>query len=678
MTKRLPKTADYYDISFTGKPDYCEKTELLAYVSSRAVQGEYRYEQKVLLKNISTGEERRVTAGGTRETNPRFSPDGSRLCFLSDADGEMQIYIAELTTGECRRLTAMRYGAADPVWSPKGDRIAFLSKCAVGEDKTLLQQPLTSEERLRLARERLKEPVEITDFAYKTEEAMGFAAKETTHIWSIGLDEAQATMLTDGDRDHVMPVWFPDGERILFTSNRARPRSEFIGMDLFSVPAKGGEISRLTDSLYIAYYPKAFVPRFTPDGKTVIVGALTPLTEGGMPPTRLYKLPAEGGEAVSIWPDNAPCHEATCFFYNGEAYGGYYESAQVSSDGEYVYFISGWHGSGNIYRARINGEPEITALTSHEAVYKSIGMPQNGRMVVLRGDFLHYSEAYLFDERDGSETQLTDGNPWLSEVAFSKPEEIWMDTLDGESRLQGWVFKPQSVKEGEKYPAIVYIHGGPTPFYGYGLTYEHQCILGAGIGLMFCNFRGSTGYGPKHADVKKAYDGAAFYDILQFVDEACRRFDWIDSERLGVTGGSFGGYMTNWIAGHSKRFKAAVSQRSVVSDLIMDVSSDMSAGGSQGFRDYYDYMRDRIRTSPVSYAENIDIPFLILHSYGDMRCPVEGAHQLFVAIKDWHPDLPVRMVLFPRSNHELVTGGGIMELRVRHYDEMINWFKKYL
>ena len=211
---------------------------------------------------------------------------------------------------------------------------------------------------------------------------------------------------------------------------------------------------------------------------------------------------------------------------------------------------------------------------------------------------------------------------------------------------------------------------------GAALAYEHQCILGAGIGLIVMNFRGSSGYGEAHQSVQAAYDGRAMTDVLQFVDEACRRFSWIDPDRLGITGGSYGGYLTNWICGHTKRFKAAVTQRSIANELIQYASSDMP-GSSKDWADFSDFMADRLKASPVSYAENIDIPFLILHGMADMRCPVEHAHQLFSAVRECHPDSTVRMVLFPHMTHSFPMEGP-MDLRIAHYDAMIEWFKTYL
>lgn len=682
-TKRKSVLEDYYRIQYVGTPDYCDVKQLLAYTLSRAIEGSDRYKQQIVVKNVSTGEEQIVTAGGDAERNPRFSSDGTKLLFISNATGDDQLYVRDFVRGTTMQLTTMRYGLSDPVWSPSGDQIAFLSACPIGEDEDQLQIPFTAEQKRKRREQLRKRPVVIEDYGYKSEAKMGFADRESTHLWIVDVDGrvadvrgGNAKRLTDGQRDHVMPVWSPDGSYLIFTSNRAQSSKDFIGYDLFKVVPETGEMTQITKDMWIAYYPAAFVPRFTPDGKYVIVGALKPSLEGGMPPTSLFRITPDGEESECIFPDDAPCHEATCFFYNSENYGGIYETAQVSSDGKYVYFISGWHGAADIYRAAIEGTPEIVKMTNGRHHYKQLGLPQNGRMIALKGHFHQTPQVVLIDDETWKETPLTNSNPWFAELDFSEPEEVWIDTLDGESRVQGWVFPPQQAAPGEKYPAIVYIHGGPTPFYGYGLNYEHQAIAGAGFGLIICNFRGSSGYGRKHMDMKKAYDGTAMYDILQFTDEAVRRFPWIDGERLGVTGGSFGGYMTNWIAAHTSRFKAAVTQRSIANKMIQYASSDM-AGSSKAFESFQDFMIDQIKSSPVAYADKINIPFLILHGMQDMRCPVEHAHQLFTAIKDTHPDLPVRMVLYPGANHGL-TMGGPMRLRLSHYRELIDWFRTYL
>lgn len=657
--KRLSALEDYYKMNYIGMPDYCRCAGMAAFTVS--VPKEREYLSRIEMMDVHTGKTECVSAGGRHETMPRFSPDGKRLAFLSDVKGTHQIYVRDLSVDTCRRITDIAGGVREFAWSPDGRKFAFLA--GSGEEK---------------AKGRTEyEPIVIEDYGYKSEDAYGFAdrGKDAVHLWVASSTAGRARRLTDGERDHVMPVWMPDSKSLLITSNRERPREESIGMDLYRIGVKDGKLTKLTDDCWIAYYPKAFRPVVNGDGTFAVIGALSPSLSGGMPAVRLYRLDLKSGEKRDLWPSDAPCHEATCFLYNGENCGGFGDTAAMSEDGRYLYFISGWHGRAGIYRAALYGTPHIEPVTDEDCTYRYIGKIQDGCMLTAAGDFTETAQLWIMDE-NGGRKRLTDQDAWMRERALLVPQEMWIDTLDGESRVQGFVMEPQNREPGRKYPAVLYIHGGPTPFYGFAMTYEFQLMAAAGIGVIFCNPRGSSGYGEAHASIKKAYDGTAMYDLLQFTEEAVRRFDWIDPQRLGVTGGSYGGYMTNWIAGHTKRFKAAVTQRSIASELIQYASSDM-AGSSKDYRDFVDFMKDQIKNSPVAYADRIDIPFLILHSVHDMRCPVEQAHQLYVAVKDTHPDLPVRLVLFPDSNHGL-TMEGPMHLRISHYHEMIEWFLKYL
>lgn len=673
-------TKDYYRIRWAGDSDLCGN--LLVYTLTH-VDPPSEEIRELVIKELDTGKENILRTGFA----PQFSPDGNSILFL-DKQGEVtQLFLYRLDNGAVTQLTHMRYGASHAAWSPTGDRIAFLSKVQLSCAPALWGKEMTIDEKEQDALQAIQHPyVTFSDYGYKSDGDGGFSVGRCTTLWSIDICGGEPVLLSDGDREHVMPVFTADGNNILFASNRCRPREESIGMDLFMVPARGGEIIQLTNEVWIAYYPAPFQPICTPDGKSVVFGALTPSLSGGMPLTKLYKMdltPDENGKfpkPVSIWPENAPCHEATCFLYNCENLGAEQRlTAAVSADSRYVYFISGWHGTANLYRADLNS-CSIEPASAEKAVYRSIKRV-GSRYLLSRGDFTETPQLYLADEsmlsgeRPFIPQKLTDTNPWFKGT-LAAPEELWIDTLDGESRVHGFVFPPQNQRPGEKYAAVVYIHGGPTPFVGAALTYEHQCILGAGMGLIIMNFRGSSGYGETHQSMTRAYDGSAMTDILQFTDEAVRKFLWIDGERLGITGGSFGGYMTNWICGHSRRFKAAVSQRSIANELIQYASSDM-AGSSKDYADFSDFMMEKLKASPVSYAEKIDIPFLLLHGMNDMRCPVEHAHQMFSALKETHPDNPVRMILFPGMTHSFPMSGP-MELRIAHYDAMIEWFKKYL
>lgn len=287
------------------------------------------------------------------------------------------------------------------------------------------------------------------------------------------------------------------------------------------------------------------------------------------------------------------------------------------------------------------------------------------------------AEAYwLLDIHTGEKLlKAVQGNQTLmEEVTLSPVEDFFFDTLDGEGKVHGFVMPPQEMAPGKKYPTILYVHGGPHPFYTYGLTMEFQCFAAAGFGVICCNPRGSSSYGVRHLNMSRAFDGSAYMDCLQFVEEAVRRFDWIDGSRMGVTGGSYGGYMTNYMATHCTRFKAYITQRSVCSNLIDYASSDMQ-GRSMDYHSFEEFMVHELEQSPVAYAERVNAPLLILHGEDDLRCPVEGAHQLFIAVKDTHPDLPVKLMIFPHTAHDQPSDPRLLK---RYYQEMVDWFKAWL
>lgn len=668
----LPSLSDYDHMGYLSFPDQHPFRKMIAYTLSRPLSWTYR--QCIILQDES-GKETTITAGGVHEDHPCFSPDGKRLAFISDASGTEQIYLADLNRLEPKQLTHFRYGVSHPVWSPDGTRLAFLSENRPGEEEEILKRPETPAEKEERLQAESREAIVIEDYGYKSDEKMGFVKQCATHIWICDLD-GHAYKLTDTDRDHVMPVWSPDGKRLVFASNRCRKKEDHIGMDLFSAGLDGGPVTRLTENISIAFYPKPFQPLFTPDGQTIVFGGQKRDSAGNISPVRLYRISAQGGDAVSIWPDDAPCYEATCFVYNIENYGSFPQTAQISEDGRFVYFISGWQGACNIYKANIYKTPKIRSVTKGKHCCCSLNRPKDDVVLTAFCDFFSTPQLYLLDLKTKRRNRLTQTNPWLESRALSRVSELWVDTLDKKGRVHGFVMPPQQMKKNQTYPAVLYIHGGPTPFYGYAFTYEYQLLAAAGFGVIFCNPRGSGGYGPEHGAVEQAFDGTAATDLLQFLNEAVKTFPWIDKNRLGVTGGSYGGYMTNWLVTHTRCFKAAVTQRSIANHLISYASSDLT-GCSAEYKDFTDFMKAELKKSPVVYADKINIPFLILHGMKDMRCPVEHAHQLYTAVKDTHPDLPVRLVLFPNANHSL-TMTGPMTLRKAHYKEMIDWFVRFL
>lgn len=655
MPKRLPTFEDCIELErFTGG-EYCADRNLLAYASTTSCG--------VILKDLTTGEETRVSVTGRGEGTPRFSPDGQTLLFLSTSDDEgNQLHSYDLDTHEIRRLSRFHGPITDPMWSPDGKTVLFSS----------------TQGSIPPAKKRPDEAVVIEDFGYKFDGVGYIRPDGHTHLFLMDVQTGDIRQLTEGVHDELHHTWSPDGQWIAYAGNELRPKEQSIGYDLFILSPQTGEKRMISGGLWLVSYPNPIRPVFTPDSAGVIMGCLNPAADSslGYPDIVFFQFPISGEDARCIFEKSDTCYQCVQFPYNASCGWGM-DKVQITPDGQYVYFVSGFNGQGNVYKLPLFGEDRhaITVLSGKHAVH-GLGRIQHGKMLIAKSETAMPETYELLDtETDRIILSAAQSAQTLcNDVLLTDAEDFSFDTMDGEGRVHGWGMPPAVREDGMRYPCILYVHGGPHPFYTYGLTMEFQAFAAAGFGILYCNPRGSSSYGPAHQNMKRAYDGSAYMDCLQFVDECIRRFDWIDPARLGVTGGSYGGYMTNYIATHAKRFKAYVTQRSVVNDLIGYASSDMQ-GDSKHFKSFEEFMVHELRKSPVCYAENINKPLLILHGEDDYRTPVEGAHQLFIAVKDLHPDLPVKLVIFPHTAHDQPRNPKQLK---RYYQEMLDWFKQYL
>lgn len=656
MSKRLSQFEDFSAFQrFTGA-DYLASRNLVAYAAD-----------KLLLRSLSDGAEEQVTAGGQGEGNPRFCPDGRKLLFVSSTQAGRQVYTYDLESKQVCQVTSMKTPVLDPVWSPDGRKILFASPSGGGG------QPV---------RVHSDEAVVIENFNYKFD-GSGFHTPDShMHLYIADVETGETLQVTGGDFDYMHHNWSADGNYVVCCSGRFRPKSESIGMDLLLIRAEEqGEVIRLTQDLWIVSYPNPLRPVATPDGKYIITGCLNmpaalpdDIEQLTYPEVYLYRIALDGSGYEQIFQPSGECYQCVQFPYNAFCGWGF-DKLQLTDGGEYILFLAGWQGECRLYKIPVSGGSAQTLASGKQAL-NGISRVQGGKTLIALSSPTRPEWYEVLDIELGGRTDTgIQSCPALlaDAVAYSQPEDIYIDTLDGDSSVQGWVMPPQGLDPEKKYPAILYIHGGPQPFYTYGFTLEHQCFAGAGFAVITCNARGSS-YGWNHQDIEKAYDGRAYMDFLQIVDEACRKFPWIDRDRIGVTGGSYGGYMVNYMATHCKRFKAYITQRSVSNNLITYASSDMQ-GSSKAYPSFEEFMVNQLKDSTVSYAERIDKPLLILHGMDDLRTPVEGAHQLFVAVKDTHPDLPVKMVLYPHTSHDQPSHP---QQQLHYYHEMVAWFQKYL
>ncbi len=341
-------------------------------------------------------------------------------------------------------------------------------------------------------------------------------------------------------------------------------------------------------------------------------------------------------------------------------------------DGKYLYFITTEYDSSYINRIDKNGNLE--KLTVEKGSVDGFDV-LDGNIVFIGLRGLKLQELYRLD--NFKEEQLTHFNQWvIEERKLSTPEKISFKT-DGGITIEGWVLKPVDFDESKKYPGILDIHGGPKTVYGEVFFHEMQYWANEGYVVFFCNPRGSDGRGDEFADIRGKYGTIDYEDIMKFTDVVLENCPYIDEDRLGVTGGSYGGFMTNWIIGHTNRFKAAASQRSISNWISKFGTTDIGYFFVDDQQDAtpWDNVDKLWFHSPLKYADKVMTPTLFIHSEEDYRCWLVEAIQMFTALK--YHGVESRLCIFKGENHEL-SRSGKPKHRIRRLKEITNWFNRFL
>jgi len=347
-------------------------------------------------------------------------------------------------------------------------------------------------------------------------------------------------------------------------------------------------------------------------------------------------------------------------------------SNQIKLDGNYLYFITTEYGNAYLNRMDTNGNIEKLIKTKGSVDGFDVF---DGKVIFVGFRGLKIQELYKLNE--GEEVQISHFNDWLvKEKSLSAPERLTFTTREGIT-IEGWVIKPVGFEEGKKYPAILDIHGGPKTVYGEIFFHEMQYWANEGYAVFFCNPRGSDGRGDEFADIRGKYGTIDYEDIMKFTDTVLEKCPFIDVERIGVTGGSYGGFMTNWIIGHTNRFKAAASQRSISNWISKFGTTDIGyyfVEDQQAATPWTDVEKLWFH-SPMKYADKVKTPTLFIHSDEDFRCWIAEAYQMFTSLK--YHGVEARLCIFKGENHEL-SRSGKPKHRIRRLKEITDWFDKYL
>ena len=669
---------DLYAFKFLGKPRISPDGQRVAFAVTTIDEGKQEYRTSIWMVSSEGGEAKRFTTGAGRASNPSWSPDGRWLAFVSEREGEpvgkdekeqkqrgkgkSQIWLIPTDGGEARQLTFMQHGASNPVWSPDSKRLVFNAPVGPADEETEDGKPLPK--------------ARVIDRLWYRLDGVGFIYERRDHLFLIDVAGGEPEQLTDGDWDDSDPTWSPDGTKIAFVSSRAEDRWRLPTPDVYTLTTnngKAGDLHCLTDGSLVCSNPS-----WSPDGNTLaFLGAL--------------KLRSGGHVDVYTIAATAVKEQATCLTWDFEGSFQDWTNSDMgdehlaptpvwSSDGKTLYTLASHRGATRIFSLSVDGAgSQPPTLTPGDVHVRDFSADRSSnKLAMLIAGATKAPEIYVGSTTSSGELRrLTSFNDAIfNEVYLATPEYMPYTGADGWP-MDGWILKPQGFDPKKKYPLIVEIHGGPATQYGYGFFHEMQVLVGAGYVVFYANPRGSIGYGRDFSlAVRGAWGEKDSLDIMAGVDALLQK-GYIDEQRMGVTGGSYGGFMTNWLVGHTDRFKAAVTQRSVV-----NLASDFGSGDfGWAFADDeldttpWDDLDRYMRLSPITYVKNIHTPLLILHSEQDLRCNIEQAEQLFAALK--YMGREVLFVRFEGQSHGL-SRGGHPKLRLKRLHLILDWFQKYL
>ncbi|WP_188205963.1 S9 family peptidase [Alkalibacillus aidingensis] len=654
---RLVEAQDIFHISSLTDPRYSPDRSEALFVKTEIDEKDNKYFSNLYHYDVNTKQTTQWTFGKDRVSNPRWSPDGNSIIFLSNRDEKNQLYLMSRHGGEAKQITDEEHGVSRAEFSPDGTRIALQTSIKLSE----LEADSSDEEE----KDQLPKPTVINRMKYKADGA-GVLEEKFQQIKLLDLNNEEVEVIKQGKQNYAFQTWINDQQFVYSTDEEENQDFNF-NHEVYIYHLKSqSDLKLFTEEGYASGFtpsPNGEHLLFAHMGRTyknathmevyayhLSSGVTACLTEG---------LDAPVGDFVVADTQQQPVLRPVIWASNEEFY------LPVSNHGNVVLYYG--HIDGSLYPA-INEDLHVYGFdldAKEQKALLTISKPTNP------------SELYELEITTGKLEQVTRFNEsFINEVELVEPEAISYSSKDDWS-VHGWFMKPANFKEGTQYPMVVNIHGGPHAFYGNTFFHEMQYLAANGYAVLYVNPRGSHSYGQEFVDaVRGDYGHGDYEDIMNGVDYILKRYDWVDEDRLGVTGGSYGGFMTNWIVGHTNKFKAAVTQRSISNWISFRGVSDIGYyfNDWQIQADLSD-VEKLWKHSPIAYVDQIETPLKIIHNELDFRCPIEQAEQLYIALK--YQEKATEFVRFPESDHNL-SRTGKPNLRIERLNHIIGWFNQYL
>jgi len=670
--KRSITEKDLFDFTWVGDPQVAPDGSRVVFVRVGANDKRNGYNTSLWVVSTTTGDVHQLT-NNTRDSAPRWSPDGKYLAFVrvTEKDGkpdQPQLFMMNMAGGESFRFTSLPKGVTQPAWSPDGKSIAFLSTTNP-EDARRTDSETDHESDVRV----------ITRAVYRSNDAGYLDPRRPMHLWVVQVprnsdDKVSPKQLTTGRFSEGSIVWAKDGSQIYFTSVRIdEPYYELPKTDIYALPAAGGEPVRLTT---LNMEARAFA--LSPNGRQLaFIGSTSQ-------PINSYSQPDLW--VIDLMPGAKPRNVTAGFDYDvGAGVSGDNEPPRAAganvpiwtADGGAIVEVYAKEGKANLglFETATGKLAEITR--GNQAVIAFRATPDGSKLVYTGSTPTRIGDLFYLERSAAQPKRLASLNDAVfSNINLTEPEEVWYTSFDGK-RIQAWLQKPPAFDAQKKYPLILDIHGGPHTAYGYVFDHEFQWMAAKGYVVLYPNPRGSTSYGQEFGNIiQYRYPGDDYKDLMAGVDEVIKR-GYIDTNKLGVTGGSGGGLLTNWTIGQTTRFAAAVSQRDIANWADWWYSADFTLFQPNWFKaPPFEDPEDYRARSPITYIKNVKTPLMLILGESDYRTPPgAGGEEMFRALK--FRKIPTVMVRFPNESHELSRSGQPWH-RVERLEHIVGWFDHWL
>lgn len=621
-----------------SEPSFSPDGKKVAFSARKANLDEDAYDSNVYIADVRSGASTPFTSG-KKDSDPKWSPDGRSILFLSrrglkKEDKGNALYVISADGGEARLLRRSDEGVENPQWAPDSKSVYFLSF---------------------VAKKSKEEDVKVISRLTFWFNGLGFIYNKRRHLFRVEVGTGKVRRLTSGAFDVNDFAISHTGKRVAYFASANDARAYI--SDLFVTDALGRRRKLTRSNMEMSAIA------WSPDDATVAIAG-DDLPRGFASHSKIWTASLRSGRVTLV--DQVDRNKANALNSDARAKAHGPGNLHWTEDG--IYYLQADAGSTRLYRAKPGQKPGLVVGGDRSVEGYDVS---GGSVAFVAMTDSRLEELYVLAGREKALTSLN-ANVY-DEIRIVEPQHIAFKASDGEE-VEGWVMLPRSKA---KVPGVLYVHGGPKTAFGHSYMHEFQAFAGAGYAVVYFNPRGSDGYSEEFADIRGKYGARDFGDLMEGLDFVLKKFPQIDGERLAIAGGSYGGFMTNWAVGHTKRFKAAVADRSISSWISFWGTSDIGpyftedqAGG-----DPWSAEEQLLQDSPLRYAPNVETPLMLVHSMEDYRCWMVEGLQLFTALRKLGKE--AELVLFQGENHDL-SRVGKPKHRIQRLSQYIRWFDAHL